>query len=155
MRCFLFAARRMIQAIPILIGVSLVVFGLVHIVPGNPIDMLLPPEASPEVIAQMKQELGFDKPLYIQYFVWLLRALGGNLGVSIFSGQPVASEIVRGAVEHLLLAIPAATLGFTLGIVLGMLAAFNNADLARQAVLRDRDHRRQSAALLVRHHPGA
>ena len=48
----LFAGRRLIQAIPILIGVSLVVFGLVHIVPGNPIDLLLPPEASPEVIAQ-------------------------------------------------------------------------------------------------------
>jgi peptide/nickel transport system permease protein len=123
----LFAARRLIQAIPILIGVSLVVFGLVHIVPGNPIDMLLPPEASPDVIARMKQELGYDKPLYIQYLVWLLRALSGNLGVSIFSGQPVASEIVRALSNTLLLAIPAAALGFTLGIVLGMLAAFHNA----------------------------
>ena len=46
-----FALRRLLQAIPILFGVSLVVFGLVHIVPGNPIDMLMPPEASPEVIA--------------------------------------------------------------------------------------------------------
>ena len=52
-----FAARRMLQAIPILLGVSLVVFGLVHIVPGNPIDMLMPPEASPEVIAQMKSRV--------------------------------------------------------------------------------------------------
>ena len=123
----LFAARRLIQAIPILIGVSLVVFGLVHIVPGNPIDMLLPPEASPDVIARMKQELGYDKPLYIQYLVWLLRALSGNLGVSIFSGQPVASEIVRALSNTLLLAIPAAGLGFTLGVILGMLAAFHNA----------------------------
>ena len=59
-----FAARRMIQAIPILFGVSLVVFGLVHIVPGNPIDLLMPPEASPEVIAQMKKAFGFDQPLW-------------------------------------------------------------------------------------------
>ena len=67
-----FAARRIIQAIPILLGVSLVVFGLVHIVPGNPIDMLMPPEASPEVIAQMKAAFGFDKPLYVQYLLWLV-----------------------------------------------------------------------------------
>ena len=124
---FLFAARRLVQAIPILIGVSLVVFGLVHIVPGNPIDLLLPPEASPEVIARMKQELGFDKPLYVQYAVWLLRALSGNFGVSIFSGQPVASEIVRSLSNTLLLACPAGMLGFSLGILLGMLAAFHNA----------------------------
>jgi peptide/nickel transport system permease protein len=124
---FLFAARRLVQAIPILIGVSLVVFGLVHIVPGNPIDLLLPPEASPEVIAKMKQELGFDKPLYVQYVLWLLHVLSGNFGVSIFSGQPVASEIIRALSNTLLLAFPAAVLGFSLGILLGMLAAFHNA----------------------------
>ena len=50
----LFTLRRLLLAIPTLIGVSLVVFGLVHIAPGNPIDMLMPPEASPEAIAQMK-----------------------------------------------------------------------------------------------------
>ena len=73
-----FAARRLLQAVPILLGVSLVVFGLVHIVPGNPIDLLMPPEASPEVIAQMKQAFGFDQPLYIQYLLWLGRALRGD-----------------------------------------------------------------------------
>ena len=62
----LFAFRRLLQTIPILFGVSLVVFALVHIVPGNPIDMLMPPEASPEVIAQMKAAFGIDRPLYIQ-----------------------------------------------------------------------------------------
>lgn len=123
----LFTARRLVQAIPILLGVSLVVFGLMHLVPGNPIDLLLPPEASPEVIARMKQELGYDQPLYIQYAVWLLRALSGNLGVSIFSGQPVAGEIIRALSNTLLLAVPAGLLGFSLGILLGTLAAFNNA----------------------------
>jgi peptide/nickel transport system permease protein len=57
----IFALRRSLQAIPILLGVSLVVFGLVHIVPGNPIDMLMPPEASPEVIAQMKAAFGCNR----------------------------------------------------------------------------------------------
>jgi peptide/nickel transport system permease protein len=122
---FLFASRRLLQAIPILLGVSLVVFGLVHIVPGNPIDLLLPPEASPQMIAQMKAEFGFDKPLYIQYFNWLLRAMSGNFGTSIFSGQLVAGEIAVALKNTLHLALPAAALGFSLGILLGMLAAFN------------------------------
>jgi peptide/nickel transport system permease protein len=119
----LFAIRRLLQAIPILLGVSLVVFGLVHIVPGNPIDMLMPPEASPEVIAQMKAAFGFDKPLYIQYLLWLLRAVQGDFGLSVFNATPVWGQL-RAALENtFILAIPAAALGFSLGIVLGLASA--------------------------------
>ena len=96
-----FAIRRLLQAIPILLGVSLVVFGLVHIVPGNPIDMLMPPEASPEVIAQMKAAFGFDKPLYMQYLLWLLRAVHGDFGVSVFNARPVWGQLDRRAGQHL------------------------------------------------------
>src|SRR3954468_3394219 len=90
----LFVVRRLLQAIPILFGVSLVVFGLVHIVPGNPIDMLMPPEASPEVITQMKAAFGFDKPLYMQYLLWLLRALHGDFRLSVFNAAPVSGQLV-------------------------------------------------------------
>ncbi len=121
-----FAIRRIIQAIPILLGVSLVVFGLVHIVPGNPIDILMPPEASPEVIAQMKAAFGFDKPLYIQYFLWLFRALQGDFGVSVFNASPVWGQL-RGALANtFILAILAACLGFPLGVILGLLSALNH-----------------------------
>ena len=96
-----FAARRIIQAIPILLGVSLVVFGLVHIVPGNPIDMLMPPEASPEVIAQMKAAFGFDKPLYVQYLLWLGRALRGDFGLSVFNATPGVGPACRRTRQHL------------------------------------------------------
>src|ERR1700710_3221482 len=92
----IFTARRLLQAIPILLGVSLVVFGLVHIVPGNPIDMLMPPEASPEVIAQMKAAFGFDKPLYMQYLLWLLRALQGDFGLSGFNASPGSGTLRPG-----------------------------------------------------------
>jgi peptide/nickel transport system permease protein len=57
----LFASRRLLQALPILFGVSLVVFALVHMVPGNVIDLMVPPEAPPALIAKMKAELGFDR----------------------------------------------------------------------------------------------
>jgi peptide/nickel transport system permease protein len=123
---FLFAGRRILQAVPTLLGVSLVVFGLLQIVPGNPIDLLLPPEATADMVAQMKAAYGFDKPLYMQYLSWLGRMVTGNLGVSIFSGQPVATELFTALGNTMILAIPSAILGFSLGIVLGILAALNN-----------------------------
>lgn len=118
-----FALRRLLQAIPILLGVSLVVFGLVHIVPGNPIDMLMPPEASPEVIAQMKAAFGFDRPLYIQYFLWLFRALQGDFGLSVFNATPVIGQLMAALSNTFILAILAAGLGFSLGISFGLIAA--------------------------------
>ncbi len=119
----IFIARRILQAIPILFGVSLVVFGLVHIVPGNPIDLLMPPEASPEVIAQMKAAFGFDKPLYLQYLLWLARALRGDFGLSVFNATPVWGQLISALGNTFVLAILAAILGFTLGVVFGLLSA--------------------------------
>ena len=119
----IFAIRRLFQAIPILFGVSLVVFGLVHIVPGNPIDMLMPPEASPEVIAQMKAAFGFDKPLYVQYVLWLLRAVQGDFGLSVFNATPVWGQLIAALENTFVLAILAAVLGFSMGIFCGMVSA--------------------------------
>ena len=114
----LFALRRLLQAVPILLGVSLVVFGLVHIVPGNPIDMLMPPEASPEVIAQMKAAFGFDKPLHIQYLLWLRNAMIGDFGLSVFNASPVLPQLLNALSNTLLLALGGAMLGFFLGVSL-------------------------------------
>ena len=122
-RMLVFAIRRLLQAIPILLGVSLVVFGLVHIVPGNPIDMLMPPEASPEVIAQMKAAFGFDKPLYMQYLLWLLRAVQGDFGLSVFNATPVWGQLVVALENTFVLAILGAALGFSMGILCGMVSA--------------------------------
>ncbi|MBN8896823.1 MAG: ABC transporter permease [Rhodospirillales bacterium 69-11] len=118
-----FALRRLLQAIPILLGVSLVVFGLVHIAPGNPIDMLMPPEASPEIVAQMKAAYGFDKPLYMQYLLWLLRAVRGDFGLSVFNAAPVWGQLVTALENTFILAILGAALGFALGILTGLIAA--------------------------------
>ena len=121
-----FITRRMLQAVPILVGVSLVVFGLVHIVPGNPIDLLMPPEASPEVIAQMKAAFGFDKPLYLQYLLWLGRAITGNFGLSIFNASPVVGQLFIALGNTFQLALLAAALGFGLGIMLGLVSGFHH-----------------------------
>jgi len=123
---FLFTGRRLLEALPILFGVSLVVFGLVHIVPGNPVDLLVPPEAPAEVVAHLKAIYGFDKPLYVQYAAWLMRTLTGDFGISVFNTQPVAGQLFEALRNTFQLAVPAALLGFSAGIALGLLAAFHH-----------------------------
>jgi peptide/nickel transport system permease protein len=120
-----FALRRVLYAIPILLGVSLVVFALVRLMPGDAADILIPPEAPREVRDMLRAAFGLDQPMHIQYLLWLKRLLVGDLGVSIFSNQPVAAELFSALGNTLLLAVPAAVLGFSLGISLGVLAAFN------------------------------
>ncbi|HVC60063.1 MAG TPA: ABC transporter permease [Acetobacteraceae bacterium] len=122
----LFAARRLLLAIPVLLGVSLVVFILVHLAPGNPIDMLLPPEASARVIAQVKAAFGFDKPLYMQYLLWLRSAVTGNFGVSIFNASPVLGQLFVALGNTFILAVLAGAVGFSLGIALGLVAALHH-----------------------------
>lgn len=121
----IFIVKRLLHAIPILLGVSVLVFGLVQLIPGNPLDLLIPPEAPPELRAQMMAAYGLDRPLHIQYFSWLGRTLQGDLGYSIFTGAPVAGELFSALGNTFLLAIPAAILGFALGITLGTVAAFH------------------------------
>jgi peptide/nickel transport system permease protein len=124
-----FIILRLLHTILILFGVSIVAFGLIHLIPGNPLDILLPPEAPKEVVERLKVEFGFDKPLYIQYLAWLGRVLQGNLGTSVFTGLRVTGELLSALGNTFVLAIPAALLGFSLGTTLGTLAAFNHGRL--------------------------
>ena len=124
-----FIALRLLHTIVILFGVSLVAFGLIHLIPGNPLDILLPPEAPKDVVERLKVEFGFDQPLYIQYLAWLGRVLQGNLGTSVFTGLRVTGELLSALGNTFVLATPAALLGFTAGTTLGTLAAFNHGRL--------------------------
>src|SRR5271170_7042968 len=121
-----FIVLRLLHTILILFGVSIVVFGLIQLIPGNPLDILLPPEAPKEVVERLKVEFGFDKPLYIQYLAWLGRVLHGNLGTSVFTGLQVTGELLSALGNTFVLAVPAALLGFSLGTTFGTLAAFNH-----------------------------
>ncbi len=120
-----YALRRLAYAVPILLGVSIVVFALIKMAPGDAADMLIPPEASKEVALQIRARLGLDQPIYVQYVHWLGRMLRGDLGISIVTNEPVAASLLNALGNTLRLAIPAAVLGFTLGTFLGALAAFH------------------------------
>src|SRR3546814_8720622 len=76
-----FAIRRILYAIPILLGVSVVVFGLMQLAPGDVTDILIPPEAPREVADLLRAKLGLDKPVHIQYLFWVGSILQGDLGI--------------------------------------------------------------------------
>src|SRR6185369_8728414 len=101
-----FIALRLLHTVLILFGVSIVAFGLIHLIPGNPLDILLPPEAPKAVVDQLRAEFGFDKPLYVQYLAWLGRVLTGNLGTSVFTGLRVTHELLSALDNTLVLAVP-------------------------------------------------
>jgi peptide/nickel transport system permease protein len=106
------------------LGVSVVCFLLVHIAPGDAITAMTAGNASQEVVDQIKEAYGLDKPLPVQYAVWLGKVLTGDLGMSISNGQPVAQEVMSAVGNTLILAVFATLLGFTLGAALGMLAGY-------------------------------
>jgi peptide/nickel transport system permease protein len=120
----LYALRRLLYLVPVALGVSLLVFGLVHLAPGDPISAIVPPDAPKEVVDKLKEYYGFDKPLPVQYFRWLAVTLTGDFGTSIGTGRPVASEVGRAFGNTIILAIAATTLAFSLATILGTAAAY-------------------------------
>ena len=121
---FAYIARRIVYVIPIVISVALVCFLLVHITPGDPLVAVLPADASQELAAQLRTAYGFDRPLPVQFGLWLWRALHGDLGNSIATGRPVLTEVLRAVSNTVTLAIAAALIGFTLGLLFGLIAGY-------------------------------
>src|SRR5437899_8646827 len=119
-----YIARRIVYVIPIVISVALVCFLLVHITPGDPLVAVLPADASQELAQQLRAAYGFDRPLPVQFGLWLWRAIHGDLGASIATGRPVLSEVLRAVQNTVTLAIAAAIIGFTLGLLFGLIAGY-------------------------------
>lgn len=119
-----FILRRVLYTVPIMLGVSLVCFALVHISPGDPLVSILPPDASVELQQQMMAIYGFDRSYPEQFLRWLGLALQGDLGNSIATGRTVASEVFNAVGNTLILAVTATIIGFTLGGLFGFVAGY-------------------------------
>ncbi len=131
---FAFLLRRLLYTLPIMLGVALVCFALVHLAPGDPLVSILPPDASGELQAQMRTLYGFDRSYPEQFAGWVWRALHGDLGTSIASGRTVASEVFRAVQNTLRLALFATLIGFVFGGFFGFVAGyFRNSLLDRLA----------------------
>jgi peptide/nickel transport system permease protein len=119
-----FLLQRLLYTLPIMLGVALVCFALVHLAPGDPLVSILPPDASAELQQQMRALYGFDRSLPEQFASWVWRAVQGDLGTSIASNRPVATEVIRAVGNTLRLAVMATLIGFILGGLFGFVAGY-------------------------------
>ncbi|MDF2038024.1 ABC transporter permease [Cytobacillus oceanisediminis] len=119
----MFILRRILQTIPVIIGVTFVVFFIMQLVPGDPAVLLAGEGASKETIEAIREQLGLNQPLYIQYFEYLSNVFKGDLGVSLKNSQPVLDEIL----VRLPITIELAFFSIIITIVLGMAAGIISA----------------------------
>lgn len=119
-----FLLRRLVYTLPIMLGVALVCFALVHLAPGDPLVSILPPDASGEMQQQLRTLYGFDRSYPEQFASWVWRALQGDLGTSIASGRAVTSEVLNAVGNTLRLAVFATLIGFVFGCLFGFVAGY-------------------------------
>ncbi|CAN5201042.1 MAG: ABC transporter permease [Chloroflexia bacterium] len=115
--------RRLISMIPVLFIVSLIVFSLLHLTPGDPVQSMLGEEATPESIAALRQQLGLDQPLPVQYVKWASSVLQGDLGRSIRSNRPVSEAIISRLPVTIELAFLSVVISMVIAIPVGIIAA--------------------------------
>ncbi len=122
----LFVARRLLHLVPVMLGISFLVFLLVHLVPGDPVRVMMQDVGSPEQVEQVRRQLGLDRPLYIQYVAFVARLARGDLGRSIHTRRPVAQEIAFRIPYTIRMAVAAMLVAIVMGIALGAVAAMHH-----------------------------
>lgn len=130
-----YVVRRLLLLIPVFLAVSVVVFSIIHLIPGDPIDNLLKIGSGPEQRAIVTARYGLNKPLPVQYLIWLGGVLQGDLGDAIVARRPVASLIAQALPHTLVLGLCALAFSTTFGIVLGAIAAMNRDRWPDQAIM--------------------
>jgi peptide/nickel transport system permease protein len=118
-----YVVRRLLQAVPVLLGVSVVVFLTMKLVPGDQAEALLGPQATPEGVAQIRRTLGLDRPLYVQYGRWAWRAAHGDFGYSWNLGRPAIEVLLPKIVNTMILGAASFVLAVVLGVAGGVAAA--------------------------------
>ena len=118
-----FVVRRLLLLVPILIGLSLLIFVWIRALPGTPVDALLGERATPQATAEFRQRYGLDRPIYVQYWAYVKTTLSGELGTSVASHRPVTTEIRERFPATIELTGAAMMFAMCLGIPLGLIAA--------------------------------
>jgi peptide/nickel transport system permease protein len=117
------ALWRLIQAVPLLLLVSLISFGLLHVVPGDPAELMAGMGATPDMVAQVRHNLGLDQPLHVQLGLFYLHLAQGDLGRSFVLGQPVTSAILQRAPASISIGAYSMVLTIFFGLITGIAAA--------------------------------
>lgn len=124
-----YTIRRLISAIPVLFVVGFVVFFIVHLIPGNPAEVMLGDDATQEEVEALTEKLGLNDPLPTQFVRWMGNALHGDLGDSLHYNKPVVKALIDKMEPSLVLVIYAIGISIIVGIPLGIVAAINRAKL--------------------------
>jgi peptide/nickel transport system permease protein len=118
-----YTIRRVIFMLPVALLVSFLTFILIHLIPGDPARVLLGEEATPETVAALQKELGLDKPILVQFALWLWQAIHGNLGESIQLHQPVTQALMQRLPVTIELGVAALLFSLVLAVPLGVYSA--------------------------------
>ena len=147
-----YVARRLLFVVPTLLGVSIIMFSLLHVVPGDPLAGLLPLQSGPAEREQLARELGLDKPVFVQYGKWLGKAVQGDLGRSLTTNRPIGEQVIFALRNTFILAITAGVLSMVMGVILGHHSRLSPRALAGQGGQRPGHYGAQSAQLLGGYH---
>jgi len=116
--------RRVIVYLPMLLGLTIIVFSMMHLIPGDPAEVILAQSgARPEAVARLRAQLGLDLPLHVQYGQYLSGLLRGDMGTSLFTYRPVTEIIAQNLPSTMVLTIAAMSLAIVVGVTVGVLAA--------------------------------
>jgi peptide/nickel transport system permease protein len=118
-----YAIKRFLTIVPVLIGVSFIVFSFTHLIPGDPAVAMLGERATPQRVAEVRAQLGLDEPLYKQYFIYVGKIVRGDFGASILRGDPVLRDLVRRFPATVELATSAILIAILVGIPMGIISA--------------------------------
>ena len=127
--------KRLLQIIPVILGVTLIAFALIHLAPGDPVRTMLGQHATQQEIDDIRAKYGLDQPLYFQYFIWLGDVLHGDLGRSILSHEQVTTEIASRFPNTIELAIAAMIFAILIGVVAGIISATKQYSVADYSVM--------------------
>ena len=115
--------RRLVGAIPLLVGIATIIFFVLNLAPGDPLAFYFNPNVPPEVMEQLRRNLGLDQPLHIQYFRWITSFFQGDFGFSFAQSRPVGDILFEALPNTLILTGSALVLVFIIGILIGVLQA--------------------------------
>jgi peptide/nickel transport system permease protein len=118
-----YAVRRALTIVPVLLGVSVLVFGFIHLIPGDPALTMLGERATPEKVEEVRRQLGLDRPIPEQYLIYLGKIVRGDLGISIVRGDPVLTDLLRRFPATVELATAAIFLALLFGIPIGIVSS--------------------------------
>ena len=120
---FAYIAKRILQLIPVMFGISVITFAMIYLIPGDPVRVMMGPHQDPEIAATIKHELGLDKPVYVQYLTYMSRVCKGDFGKSYIKRRQV-SELLQGKFEAtMILTLSAMVLAILVGVTAGLISA--------------------------------